>query len=48
MLPMQNNGAAVVYNNVIGPFVKKHEKHFEKTFEMAGGLAKDLTKDGKQ
>ncbi len=47
MLPMKNNGAVVIYSNIIGPFVKKHEKKFEKTFEMAGGLAKDLTKDGK-
>ena len=46
MLPMKNNGAAVIYNNVIAPFIKKHEKSIERGIEFAGGLTKDLAKDG--
>ena len=43
---MQNNGAAIIYSNVIRPFVKKHEKTFEKTIEFSKGVVKDVSKEG--
>lgn len=45
MMPIANNGAAIVYNNLIKPFIKKHEKNIEKAFTMAGDIAKDVGKE---
>jgi receptor expression-enhancing protein 5/6 len=44
MMPSDNNGAAIIYRNIIDPFVQKHEKTFEKTLGMAGDLAKEGVK----
>ena len=46
MMPIANNGAAIVYNNLIKPFIKRHEKNIEKAFTIAGDIAKDVGKEG--
>lgn len=46
MMPMANNGASVVYHNLIRPFIKKHEKTFEKAIDVTSQLAKEGAKDG--
>ena len=47
MMPMENNGAAVIYHNFIRPFIKKHEKTIEKAINMTSDLAKDAGREGK-
>lgn len=47
MMPMANNGSAVIYHNFIKPFIKRHEKTFEKAIDMTSKLAKEGAKDGK-
>lgn len=44
---MANNGASVVYHSIIRPFIKKHEKTFEKAIDITSQLAKEGAKDGK-
>ncbi|XP_003382355.1 PREDICTED: receptor expression-enhancing protein 5-like [Amphimedon queenslandica] len=45
MMPMANNGSAVIYHNFIKPFIKRHEKTFEKAIDMTSKLAKEGAKD---
>ena len=47
MMPMENNGAAVIYHNFIKPFIKKHEKTIEKAINMTSDLARDAGREGK-
>ncbi len=39
MVPMANNGSMVVYNRLIKPFVKKHEKTFDAAIDTASQAA---------
>ena len=48
MLPMANNGSILIYNKLIKPFVKKHEKTFEKVIDETTHLVKDAGQSGTQ
>ena len=45
MLPMKNNGAALIYNNIIGPFVRKHEGKIDDVVSMTEALAREGGKE---
>ena len=47
MLPMKNNGAALIYTNIIGPFVRKHEGKIDEMVSMTEALAREGGKERK-
>lgn len=42
MVPTSYNGSITIYNNIIKPFVLKHEKEVDQAIDRASGAAKDF------
>lgn len=47
MLPMKNNGANIIYSNIISPFVKKHEAKIDDVMAMTEAIAREGGKERK-
>ena len=46
MVPMDNNGAQLIYKRIIKPFIKKHEGEFDQVAEALTEQAKEITGKG--
>lgn len=39
MVPIERNGATIIYNSIIKPFVQKHEHAIDDAIDVGGQLA---------
>ena len=46
MMPTKWNGSTTIYNNVIRPFVLKHQKEVDEALDKAADLASDVVNEG--
>lgn len=45
MLPITNNGSAVIYHRVVRPYFLKHQNAADEAIDKLAGKAKDLVAD---